>query len=96
MSDEEQAEEGEKIGLGKKPSALGKITTAGYASLDLIRYFTCEYLSSLFLTFTLLDGRLFRSWCRPDRSWFQRYHCLITSVGVVEPWGWWNKSPSSQ
>jgi obg-like ATPase 1 len=23
------------------PSALGKITTAGYASLELIRYFTC-------------------------------------------------------
>lgn len=42
MSDEEQAAEGEALGLGKKsPSALGKITTSGYASLDLIRYFTC-------------------------------------------------------
>ncbi|WWD17934.1 GTP-binding protein YchF [Kwoniella shandongensis] len=41
MSDEEQAAEGETLGLGKTPSALGKITTAGYASLQLIRYFTC-------------------------------------------------------
>jgi obg-like ATPase 1 len=43
MSDEEKIEEAEKLGMGKiNPSALGKITTAGYASLDLIRYFTCE------------------------------------------------------
>ncbi|KAK8865881.1 GTP-binding protein YchF [Kwoniella newhampshirensis] len=41
MSEEEQAAEGETLGLGKNPSALGKITTAGYASLELIRYFTC-------------------------------------------------------
>ncbi|OWZ49390.1 GTP-binding protein YchF [Cryptococcus neoformans var. grubii Br795] len=42
MSDEEKAAEGEALGLGaKNPSALGKITTSGYASLDLIRYFTC-------------------------------------------------------
>ncbi|WOO78429.1 Obg-like ATPase 1 [Vanrija pseudolonga] len=42
LSEEEAAEEGDKLGLGKKnPSQLGKITTAGYASLDLIRYFTC-------------------------------------------------------
>lgn len=40
MSPEEQAEEAEKLGLGKNASALGKITTAGYASLELIRYFT--------------------------------------------------------
>lgn len=37
-SDEERAEEEKNIGAN---SALGKITTAGYASLDLIRYFTC-------------------------------------------------------
>ncbi len=37
-SDEERAEEEKKVGA---VSALGKITTAGYASLDLIRYFTC-------------------------------------------------------
>ena len=37
-SDEERAEEEKRIGA---VSALGKITTAGYASLDLIRYFTC-------------------------------------------------------
>lgn len=43
MSDDEKLEEGEKLGLPKgNPSALGKITTAGYTSLDLIRYFTCE------------------------------------------------------
>jgi obg-like ATPase 1 len=42
MSEEEKIEEAEKLGMGKiNPSALGKITTAGYASLDLIRYFTC-------------------------------------------------------
>lgn len=42
MSDEEKAAEGEALGLGpKNPSALGKITTSGYSSLDLIRYFTC-------------------------------------------------------
>lgn len=38
MSEEEQEEEQKKIGA---QSALGKITQAGYASLDLIRYFTC-------------------------------------------------------
>jgi obg-like ATPase 1 len=43
MTEEEKIEEAEKLGLGKmNPSSLGKITTAGYASLDLIRYFTCE------------------------------------------------------
>ena len=42
MSDDEKAAEGEALGLPKgNPSALGKITTAGYQSLDLIRYFTC-------------------------------------------------------
>lgn len=46
MSDQEKEEEAEKLGLTKgNPSALGKITTAGYGSLDLIRYFTC--MSSL-------------------------------------------------
>lgn len=41
MSEDEKVEEAEKLGLPKgNPSALGKITTAGYASLDLIRYFT--------------------------------------------------------
>ncbi|KAA1467428.1 hypothetical protein DENSPDRAFT_862990 [Dentipellis sp. KUC8613] len=38
MSPEEKAEEEKKIGAS---SALGKITHHGYASLDLIRYFTC-------------------------------------------------------
>lgn len=43
MSEEEKVEEAEKLGLPKgNPSALGKITTSGYASLELIRYFTCE------------------------------------------------------
>jgi obg-like ATPase 1 len=43
MSDEDKALEGEKLGLPKgNPSALGKITKAGYSSLHLIRYFTCE------------------------------------------------------
>ncbi|EJD49691.1 cytoplasmic protein [Auricularia subglabra TFB-10046 SS5] len=37
-SDEARAEEEKKVGA---TSALGKITHAGYASLDLIRYFTC-------------------------------------------------------
>ncbi|KAI0747330.1 P-loop containing nucleoside triphosphate hydrolase protein [Irpex lacteus] len=37
-SDEERKEEEKKIGA---TSALGKITQAGYTSLDLIRYFTC-------------------------------------------------------
>ena len=37
-SDEERAEEEKKI---VAVAALGKITTAGYTSLDLIRYFTC-------------------------------------------------------
>jgi len=42
MTEEEQIDEAEKLGMPKGiPSALGKITTAGYASLDLIRYFTC-------------------------------------------------------
>ena len=42
MTDDEKAAEGETLGLPKgNPSALGKITTAGYSSLDLIRYFTC-------------------------------------------------------
>ncbi|ORY28969.1 P-loop containing nucleoside triphosphate hydrolase protein [Naematelia encephala] len=41
MTEEEKLEEAEKLGLPKgNPSALGKITTAGYTSLDLIRYFT--------------------------------------------------------
>jgi len=38
MSPEEKKEEEEKIGAH---SCLGKVTQAGYASLDLIRYFTC-------------------------------------------------------
>ncbi|EMD33303.1 hypothetical protein CERSUDRAFT_117926 [Gelatoporia subvermispora B] len=38
MEPEEREEEQKKIGA---VSALPKITTAGYASLDLIRYFTC-------------------------------------------------------
>lgn len=38
MTDEEQEEEQKKIGA---QSALPKITQAGYASLHLIRYFTC-------------------------------------------------------
>ncbi|KAJ3767757.1 P-loop containing nucleoside triphosphate hydrolase protein [Lentinula raphanica] len=38
MSDEEKIEEQKKIGA---QSALPKITHAGYASLELIRYFTC-------------------------------------------------------
>ncbi|EIN04942.1 cytoplasmic protein [Punctularia strigosozonata HHB-11173 SS5] len=38
MSPEEKEEEQKKLGV---TSALPKITTAGYASLDLIRYFTC-------------------------------------------------------
>ncbi|KAJ3562707.1 hypothetical protein NP233_g9406 [Leucocoprinus birnbaumii] len=38
MSPEERKEEEKKIG---SPSALPKITQAGYTSLDLIRYFTC-------------------------------------------------------
>ena len=38
LDPEEQKEEETKVGAS---SALGKITTAGYASLDLIRYFTC-------------------------------------------------------
>ncbi|KAI0084116.1 P-loop containing nucleoside triphosphate hydrolase protein [Irpex rosettiformis] len=37
-TDEERREEEKKIGA---TSALGKITQAGYTSLDLIRYFTC-------------------------------------------------------
>jgi len=39
MSEEEQVDELKKLGL--PIAALGKITTAGYASLQLIRYFTC-------------------------------------------------------
>jgi obg-like ATPase 1 len=47
MSDAEKEAESETLGLPKgNPSALGKITTAGYASLELIRYFTCELISS--------------------------------------------------
>jgi len=38
LSDEEKAEEEKNLGAN---SALGKITQAGYTSLDLIRYFTC-------------------------------------------------------
>jgi len=38
LSAEEKAEEEKNIGT---TSALGKITQAGYISLDLIRYFTC-------------------------------------------------------
>ncbi|OCH94907.1 hypothetical protein OBBRIDRAFT_788910 [Obba rivulosa] len=38
MPEEEREEEQKKIGA---VSALAKITTAGYSSLDLIRYFTC-------------------------------------------------------
>ncbi|WWC66351.1 GTP-binding protein YchF [Kwoniella pini CBS 10737] len=41
MSDEEKVAEAETLGLGKNASALGKITTSGYTSLELIRYFTC-------------------------------------------------------
>jgi len=41
MSEEDKVAESEKLGLPKgNPSALGKITTAGYTSLELIRYFT--------------------------------------------------------
>jgi obg-like ATPase 1 len=43
MSEEEKVAEGEALGLPKgNPSALGKITTHGYTSLQLIRYFTCK------------------------------------------------------
>lgn len=38
MGEEEALEEEKKVGA---TSALGKITTAGYASLNLIRFFTC-------------------------------------------------------
>ena len=38
MTPEEQAEEEKKVGA---TSNLGKITIAGYTSLELIRYFTC-------------------------------------------------------
>lgn len=38
MSDEDQKKELEQIGT---TSALGKIVTAGYQGLQLIRYFTC-------------------------------------------------------
>jgi len=38
LSAEDKAEEEKDIGAN---SALGKITQAGYTSLDLIRYFTC-------------------------------------------------------
>jgi len=38
MGEEEAREEEKKVGA---TSALGKITTAGYASLNLIRFFTC-------------------------------------------------------
>ena len=38
MGEEEAKEEEKKVGA---TSALGKITTAGYASLNLIRFFTC-------------------------------------------------------
>jgi obg-like ATPase 1 len=42
MTEEEKIAEGEALGLPKgNPSALGKITTHGYSSLQLIRYFTC-------------------------------------------------------
>ncbi|WRT64115.1 GTP-binding protein YchF [Kwoniella shivajii] len=41
MTDDEKVAEAESLGLGKNASALGKITTIGYATLDLIRYFTC-------------------------------------------------------
>ena len=48
MTDEEKEAEGEALGLPKgNPSALGKITTHGYTSLQLIRYFTCK-LAALF------------------------------------------------
>ena len=43
MSEDEKVAEAETLGMPKgNPSALGKITTAGYASLELIRYFTCK------------------------------------------------------
>jgi obg-like ATPase 1 len=43
MSEEDKIAESEKLGLPKgNPSALGRITTVGYTSLELIRYFTCE------------------------------------------------------
>jgi len=49
MSEEEKVDEAEKLGLPKgNPSALGKITTAGYASLELIRYFTCQCLLDVY------------------------------------------------
>ena len=38
MSPEEQSEEEKAVGA---TSNLGKITIAGYTSLELIRYFTC-------------------------------------------------------
>jgi len=42
LSEEEKIAKAEELGMPKgNPSALGKITLAGYASLDLIRYFTC-------------------------------------------------------
>lgn len=42
MTEEEKIAEGEALGLPNgNPSALGKITTHGYSSLQLIRYFTC-------------------------------------------------------
>lgn len=48
MTEEEKLDEAEKLGLPRaNPSALGKITTAGYASLELIRYFTCGWIIPL-------------------------------------------------
>lgn len=42
MNEDEKAAELETLGLPKGGNSLGKITKAGYDSLQLIRYFTCE------------------------------------------------------
>lgn len=42
MSEDEKNAELESLGLPKGGNSLGKITKAGYDSLQLIRYFTCE------------------------------------------------------
>jgi ribosome-binding ATPase YchF (GTP1/OBG family) len=59
MSDEEKIAEAETLGMAKgNPSALGKITTAGYASLELIRYFTCESGTRSWVEADLQAGRM--------------------------------------
>lgn len=46
LSEEEKVAKAEELGMPKgNPSALGKITLAGYSSLDLIRYFTFKSFS---------------------------------------------------